>query len=359
MILSALKLFNFRNYKTLNIEPSSNINILYGKNASGKTNLLEAIFLATEAKSFKNAKDEEIINFDENEASVISNFSDGEIAEKYSVEIFKTENKKIYLNEKIVTKKRFREDKSAVIFSPIDLNMIKYSPQDRRRFIDFLISNIDPNYDYYLGVYRRLMMERNKLLKNKLDMNLLDVYNIEIAKVGSKIIIIRLSIIKKLNYFAKIHYNNISNRDIFNMTYLSTLPLADTEEDINKSYIKYLENSLNRDLEKRFTTIGPHRDDIDFKINKKSAKLYASQGEQRSIVLSLKLAQTDLIESIKKHKSILLLDDVFSELDEYRSKYLINSILNIQTFITTTEVMENLKKLDAKFYKIEKGKIEF
>ena len=204
--------------------------------------------------------------------------------------------------------------------------------------------------------YRKLLFERNKLLKSCKDKNLLDVYDREIVKNGTKIIIMRLKTIKKLNEIAKKHYKNISGDDL-NITYLSTVPILTEERELTENYLKLLKSSLSKDIEKKYTTIGPHRDDLDFKINKYSSKSYGSQGEQRSIVLSLKLSEADLIKELYKTNPILLLDDVFSEIDSNRSRYLLYSLKNLQTFITTTETSNFLKSIDANFYRINAGKI--
>ncbi|MBS6610853.1 MULTISPECIES: DNA replication/repair protein RecF [Peptoniphilus] len=356
MKLKYLRLFNFRNYKSLDFIPGENINVLYGLNASGKTNLLESIYMSIRANSFRNQKDRDLINIGENSSSIITRYNIENFKDDYRVEISNFENKKLFINDEKVNTKEYRKSRFVVLFSPEDLNMIKYSPKDRRKFLDDLLSNIDLNYDFYMYRYRKLLFERNKLLKSCTDKNLLDVYDREIVKNGTKIIIMRLKTIKKLNEIAKKHYKNISGDDL-NITYLSTVPILTEERELTENYLKLLKSSLSKDIEKKYTTIGPHRDDLDFKINKYSSKSYGSQGEQRSIVLSLKLSEADLIKELYKTNPILLLDDVFSEIDSNRSRYLLYSLKNLQTFITTTETSNFLKSIDANFYRINAGKI--
>lgn len=312
--------------------------------------------MSIKATSFKNARDKEIINIYENSSSIISRYTNKDYKDDFRVEIFKNENKKFYINEEKVSGKDYRKSRFCVIFSPNDLNMIKYSPGNRRRFLDDMLSNVEPSYDFYYQRYRKILFERNKLLKIKMDENLLNIYNNEIANVGTKIIIMRLRAIKKLNEFAKYHYKNISGDDL-NITYLSTVPIVLDEEELRSSYLKLLQRTFVVDMEKRYTTIGPHRDDLDFKINKLSSKVYGSQGEQRSIVLSLKLSETDLIKSLYNEYPILLLDDVFSEMDFNRRRYFLYSLKNTQTFITTTEINKYLQNIDAEFFQINNGKI--
>ena len=356
MKLKHLRLFNFRNYKSLDFVPGENINVLYGLNASGKTNLLESIYMSIRATSFRSLKDFDLINIDENSSSIITRYMTEDYKDDFRIEISKFENKKLFINDDKVNTKEYRKSRFVVLFNPEDLNIIKYSPKERRKFLDDLLSNIDLNYDFYMYKYRRLLFERNKLLKMNMDRNLLDVYDREIVRNGTKIIIMRLKTIKKLNEIAKKHYKNLSGDDL-NITYLSTVPVFVDEEELMENYFRILKESLPKDLEKRYTTIGPHRDDLDFKINKFSSKSYGSQGEQRSIVLSLKLAEADLIRDLYKTKPLLLLDDVFSEIDSKRSRYLLHSLKDLQTFITTTEADEFLKSVDANFYMVSQGRI--
>lgn len=356
MKLKYLRLFNFRNYKSLDFIPGENINVLYGLNASGKTNLLESIYMSIRANSFRSSKDLNLINIDENSSSIISRYMTDNYKDDYRIEISKFENKKVFINDEKVNTKDYRKSRFVVLFNPEDLNIIKYSPKERRKFLDDLLSNIDLNYDFYMYKYRRLLFERNKLLKMNIDKNLLDVYDREIVKNGTKIIIMRLRVIKKLNEIAKKHYKRLSGDDL-NITYLSTVPIFVDEKELMENYLKILKESISKDLEKRYTSVGPHRDDLDFKINTFSSKSYASQGEQRSVVLSLKLAEADLIKDLYKTKPLLLLDDVFSEIDSNRSRYLLHSLKDLQTFITTTEADEFLKSVDANFYRISEGKI--
>ena len=356
MKLKYLRLFNFRNYKGLDFVPGENINVLYGLNASGKTNLLESIYMSIRATSFRSLKDYDLINIGENSSSIITRYMTEDYKDDYRIEISKFENKKLFINDDKVNTKEYRKSRFVVLFNPEDLNIIKYSPKERRKFLDDLLSNIDLNYDFYMYKYRRLLFERNKLLKMNMDRNLLDVYDREIVRNGTKIIIMRLKTIKKLNEIAKKHYKNLSGDDL-NITYLSTVPVFVDEEELMENYFRILKEALPKDLEKRYTTIGPHRDDLDFKINKFSSKSYGSQGEQRSIVLSLKLAEADLIRDLYKTKPLLLLDDVFSEIDFKRSRYLLHSLKDLQTFITTTEADEFLKSVDANFYRVSQGRI--
>ena len=353
MNISFIGLYNFRNYKSLKLNTGPKINIIYGKNASGKTNLLEAIYMTCKAYSFKNPRDNDLINFSKNEACILGTYENNCYKDNYRIEITRNNVKKYFINEQKTNSKDFRQARHIILFSPVDLNIIKNSPSDRRRFIDESLSNIDLSYDYYLSQYRKILMERNKLLKISKNMSLLEIYDRELSKIGSKIIIMRLIAIKELNKYANKHYQNLSKNDRLKTTYLSTIPLSSNEEEIRENFYNFLKLNQYKDFQRKNTSIGPHRDDIDFKINDKSTKAFGSQGEQRSVVLSLKLSEFDLIYKKFNDKSILLLDDVFSELDEKRTMYLLDSIKYTQTFITTTEFKDYFKNLNISSYNIE------
>ncbi|WP_308533902.1 DNA replication/repair protein RecF [uncultured Peptoniphilus sp.] len=353
MKLKFIRLYNFRNYLNFEISPHENINIFYGKNASGKTNLLEAIYMSIKGQTFKNAGDSELINFNNNETSIYSLYENLSYFDEYRIEISRETFKKYYVNDERKNSKEYRKNKYLVFFSPDHLNIIKNSPYDRRKFLNDSISNFDFSYEYYLGIYRKILMERNKLLKISKNLALLEIYDRELAKNGAKIVISRLKAIKKLNEYALIHYKNLTKGELLKTTYLSTVPLTNDEEELRKNLYSYLKENQKKDLEKKFTCIGPHRDDIEFKIDGKNVKNFGSQGEQRSVVLALKLAECDLISSLSRNRPILLLDDVFSEIDNERSVYLLNSIKNRQTFITTTNIKTYFKNSNAKYFDIE------
>lgn len=359
MKLTSLKLLDFRNYEMAQWEPGSQINVLYGQNASGKTNLLESISLLVEAKSFKGAREEEFISFSKDQARIYGKFLQEGYEDGYELEFSRGKSKILTINEEVFKMKEYTRRRVLVSFSPIDLNMIKYGPMERRKYLDLIMCHFDSIYEYELGIYRKLLLERNRLLKSFHDATLLDIYDREIAKVGAKIIVLRLKNIKLFHEYAKRHYEKISQKDHFNITYLSTVPLRNDQEEIEQVYFNSLKNSYSRDVEKKFTTIGPHRDDLDFKINHRSARLYASQGEQRSIVLSLKLAERDFIKDLYGYEPILLLDDVFSELDEKRRDYFLQSLGKSQVFLTTTQAhREVFNQYDTLFFQISRGRIE-
>lgn len=358
MKLLNLKLSNFRNYSYLEFIPSENINVIIGKNAIGKTNLLEAVYMITVGKSFRSNKDSEIINLNENSSVINGIINSYGYEDELRIVLNKDDKNKYFINEEDLNLKNYKRDMASVIFSPADLNMIKFSPQDRRKYLDNLISKIDPIYEHNLAKYRKILFERNKLLKKIKDRSLLEIYDFQLSEIGVKILRTRLNIVRLLEQYGKIHFKNLSGGEDLKITYLSTIPLSAEEGKMKDIFLEHLSKNTSRDLELKYTTIGPHRDDLDFKIENLSVKSFGSQGEIRSVVLSLKLAEVDLIKKILKSEPLLLLDDVFSELDKDRAKYLINSLDNIQTFITSTDLNEeNFKKLQGSFYEISDGKI--
>lgn len=358
MKLLNLKLSNFRNYSYLEFIPSKNINVIIGKNAIGKTNLLEAIYILTVGKSFRTIKDSEIINLNSLSCDINGSINSFGYEDNLRVILNKDDKNKFFINEEELNLKNYKRDMSSVIFSPADLNMIKFSPQERRKYLDNLISKIDPIYEHNLSKYRKILYERNKLLKKIKDKSLLEIYNFQLAEIGVKILRTRLNIVRVLEQFAKIHFKNLSGGEDLKITYLSTIPLSADENEMKDIFLEHLTKNTSRDLELKYTTIGPHRDDLDFKIENLSVKSYGSQGEIRSVVLSLKLAEVDLIKKNLKSEPLLLLDDVFSELDKNRAKYLVDSLDNIQTFITSTDLNEeNFRSLQGSFFEIQNGKI--
>lgn len=358
MKLLNLKLYDFRNYSKIELKPSKNINVLIGKNAMGKTNILEAIYILTVGKSFRTNKENEIVKLNSEKSLLQGKINSFGYEDDFKIVLNSVDKNRYYINAEEFNLKNYKRDMASVVFSPVSLNMIKLSPQERRKYINNLISKIDPIYEHNLAKYRKILYERNKLLKISKDIALVEIYNFQLAEYGVKILRQRLNILKKLEKFAKVHFANISGGQELKITYLSTVPLSKDENEMNKIFHRHLKNNTQKDIEVRYTTTGPHRDDLDFKIDGLSVKSFGSQGEIRSVVLSLKLAEVDLVKEYIKSEPLLLLDDVFSELDKTRAEYLIKSIKDIQTFITSTDLNEeNFKNLKAEFFEIMDGKI--
>jgi DNA replication and repair protein RecF len=361
-----LKLKNFRNYERLNIDFSNSFNIIYGDNAQGKTNIIEAIFLCASGRSHRTSRDYEMLRNGTGgfEVNLLLRKSSDEV----EINIFfnNEERKRIKINEIAVRKTGdLMGHLNAVIFSPEDLMIIKQGPAERRRFIDITLSQMKPAYFYELQQYARILFQRNTMLKKavseRIDENMLDVWDRHIAKTGSKIITERINLIKRLDVLAGLRHEKLTNRgESLNIFYKPSIAFDkdSTSEDIEAAFRKTLYRNRQEELRKGATLAGPHRDDIDILLNGDNTKIYGSQGQQRTSVLSVKLAEIDLIKEEIGEFPVLLLDDVLSELDGRRKEYLLDSINGLQAFITCTDKkFYNKKKEDAAFFYVNAGRI--
>lgn len=363
MQLKNLKLLNFRNYDNLYLEFNPNINLFIGKNGQGKTNIVESVYMMSFSKSFRTNKDKELIKFDKENMYVGGNFTNSH--SEGLIEIFLVKNKKgIKLNKLSIHKVQdLLGNLNIVIFSPEDLKLVKDSPRERRSFIDKEISQIMPVYYSYLVNYNKILYQRNKLLKNSnIDTSLLDVYDESLANCGSYICLIRKNFIKKIYCICnKIHKNltgDSENLEIFYKTQIEIVD-EDTRETIYQKLLDKLSSSRKNDIKFKMTRYGIHKDDIAIYINNIDAKMYGSQGQQRMVSISLKLSEIEIIKSESGEYPILILDDVFSELDENRQRLLINNLKDVQMFITTAENSHKdiFNKNNTTIFNIENGKV--
>lgn len=366
MHVDNIRLINFRNYDNLNINLNKKINIFIGKNAQGKTNLLESIYICATGRSFRTNRDREIINFDKDEAYIGANMHVGKFDRFIEIKMDRDRPKRIKVNKTEL--KNYRELYSGlnvVVFSPEDLKLVKEGPSERRRFLDLEISQIKPVYSYNLTRYNKILFQRNNILRSNKFKNdirpLLDIFDLQLAKIGTDIVIERDKYVKELSDISKVTHNKItlSNEDL-ELIYQTNIDIVSSKLEMERIYLENLKSNTSRDIESRSTSVGPHRDDIMMTINNKDVKTYGSQGQQRTVVLSIKLSEVELIKREKGSYPVLLLDDVFSELDEERRRYLIKSFHNIQTLITMTDVVD-LKEMDnieKSIFYIEDGKLK-
>ena len=366
MYVDNIRLINFRNYDGLNINLNKKTNVFIGKNAQGKTNLLESIYICATGRSFRTNRDREIISFDKDEAYIGANMNIGKFDRFIEIKMERDKSKRIKVNKTEL--KNYRELYSGlnvVAFSPEDLKLVKEGPSERRKFLDLEISQIKPVYSYNISRYNKILFQRNNVLRSNKFKNdikpLLEIFDLQLAKIGTDIIIERDKYVKELSALSKITHNNITlcNEDLL-LTYDTNIDIFNSKIEMEKMYFEKLKANTNKDIESRSTSIGPHRDDIIMTINNKDVKTYGSQGQQRTVVLSIKLAEVELIKNEKGSYPVLLLDDVFSELDEDRRKYLIRSFREMQTLITVTDVID-LKEMDhveKSIFYIEDGKLK-
>lgn len=363
MQLNSLQLVNFRNYDNLFLEFNKKVNLLVGKNGQGKTNIVESIYMLSFGKSFRTNKDKEIIKFERENLYVGGNFSKEQT--NGLIEIAISRNKKGIKVNKIHVQKIYEllGNLNVVIFSPEDLRLVKEGPKERRSFIDKEISQIMPKYYNYLTNYNKILFQRNQLLKSKyMDKNLLDVYDESLAKYGSYIYILRRDFIKKIAHISRnMHKNLTGGIEELLITYKNQIDICD-EDTISTVYNKFsdkLISSREHDIETRTTKYGLHKDDLNIFINGLDVRLYGSQGQQRTASISLKLSEIELIKNEVGEYPVLILDDVFSELDETRQKLLVDNLSVVQMFITTAEVSHKniFDKSNTTIFNIDRGHV--
>lgn len=344
MYIRNIKLINFRNYNQLEIAFHPKINIFVGDNAQGKTNILEAIHMTAGGKSFRTTKDREIIKLDKQQGYV--KIEGEKKAGKITVELKLEEEKKkqIKVNGLTLTKRSdLIGNVYTVIFSPEDLRLVKEGPAERRKFIDQEISNIKPKYYYNLHQYHRALLQRNNLLKkiyyDRKFIATLEVWNEKIAEFAAKLMLERVTFINRLGMLSKLMHRKITdNNETLELKYQSNMPIKNTYEEMMMLLQSKLKESQEIDIARGTTTIGPHRDDLGLYVNGVDIRVFGSQGQQRTSALALKLAEIELVKAETGEYPILLLDDVMSELDIKRQKFLVKSLRDVQTFITTTEL---------------------
>ena len=358
MWLQHLSLKTFRNYKETKIDFNPKLNIFLGRNAQGKTNMLEAIYFLALTRSHRTRTDKNLIHFDEEQLHL-----SGLVQKKIGsipLEIELTQKGRV---TKVNHLKQARLSDyvghmNVVLFAPEDLQLIKGAPSVRRKFIDMELGQIKPIYLSDLSHYHHVLKQRNTYLKTAktIDETFLTVLDDQLVEFGCRVMQHRIEFLKKLEHFGQQKHLELSSH-LENLTikYCSSVPLSDSNK-LKESFQIALKQSRSRDLFKKNTGVGPHRDDIVFYINDMNAN-FGSQGQHRSVVLSLKLAEIELMETVTKEKPILLLDDVMSELDNSRQLNLLETISqNIQTFMTTT-TLEHLQNMPSniKIFSIHEG----
>lgn len=357
MVIKSIELADYRNYEALSLTFDRGVNILYGDNAQGKTNVLEAVYLAATTKSHRGSKDKEIIRFEKEEAHIRTRLEKDGVETRVDMHLRRAGTKGIAIDgQKLKKAAQLLGLCNVVFFSPEDLAIIKNGPSERRRFVDMELCQLDNMYLHNLNNYNKIVNQRNRLLK---DMYLspglketLSVWDMQLTAYGGKLIERRKLFVDQLNDIIKgIHKLLSGDREELKLRYEpDTLP-----EDFEKK----LAMCMDRDMKMKMTSAGPHRDDFTFLINGMDARKFGSQGQQRTAALSLKLAEIELVKKITGDTPVLLLDDVLSELDSARQQLLLNSINNIQTIITCTgleEFVSNRFQID-RIYRVAEGKV--
>ncbi|MCR5736712.1 MAG: DNA replication/repair protein RecF [Eubacterium sp.] len=358
MKVKKIELSNFRNYNSLELDLDPNTNILYGDNAQGKTNILEAMYICSTTKSHRSSKDVELIRLEENEGHIKLYLEKKEREHRIDIHLRRNKTKGIAIDGIPIKKaSELFGLFNVIFFSPEDLNIIKNGPAERRRFIDIELCQLDKIYVYNLMNYNKILSQRNKLLKDlylKPDLkDTLDVWDMQLAEYGKKIIQRREKFIEDINKIIRpIHKKLTNDKENLEIHYQKNC-----EE--NDLYEKILENR-EKDMKYKTTSVGPHRDDILFFNGDMNIRTYGSQGQKRTVALSLKLAEIELVKELIHDTPVLLLDDVLSELDSGRQNHLLQSLDNIQTIITCTgldEFIENRFKIN-KVFQVSEGMVQ-
>ncbi|WP_017471603.1 DNA replication/repair protein RecF [Amphibacillus jilinensis] len=368
MYIKDIKLMNYRNYPKLELTFDDRINVIIGENAQGKTNLMEAIYVLAFSKSYRTAKDKELIQWEQSYAKI-----EGTVFKRqYHIPLeiqFSTKGKRAKLNH--LEQKRLSDYIGAlnlVMFAPEDLNLVKGSPQVRRRFIDMEIGQIQPVYIYHLGQYQKILKQRNALLKalqrrKTTDQTMLDVLTeqlIDHARVIVEKRFLFLTLLRK--WAASIHQGISQDKENLTISYDATIDVleSDDKEKIKRIYNDTFNLNRDKEIDRGSTLYGPHRDDLSFYINDRNVQTFGSQGQQRTTALSLKLAEIELIKSEVGEYPVLLLDDVLSELDQYRQSHLLHTIKGkVQTFVSTTSITDIQHETinQAELFYVENGSI--
>ncbi len=376
MYFNKIKLINYRNFLNLLIDFNPNLNIFIGGNAQGKTNILEALNLIVRGTSYRTNQDMQLINLNNNASYLFGDIYKNNQSFQVNISLEKKQEelnkikliKTIKINQNIQKKSFLNRELKGVIFSPEHLQIIKGSPSLRRKFLDEQISQIYPLYYRYLSEYYRILGHRNNLLKkidNKKELkeNLL-IWDPRLIERGTFLILTRIKFLKKINYLAnRFHQEVTKGKESLELIYQSNVLEEHKEEMlfISETFEEKLKKYKEKEMEYKITLCGPHRDDFLVYINKANVAFYGSQGQQRTSILSLKLAEVDLIKEREGVYPIFLLDDVMSELDEERRHFLLEVIINkkVQTFITSislnyfnSNIMEK-----GKIFKVEEGKV--
>lgn len=371
MFIDHISLENYRNYTSLDINLSNDVNIFYGNNGQGKTNLLEAIFFTVIGKSFRGTKDSDIIFSGKDYFKIDIDVSD-DITENISIKYNKNKEKYIKVNNLYLRKTgQLMGSILAVIFSPEDMQLISEGPSVRRKFLDITISQVKPTYYFNLLQYNKILIQKNNLLKSikygktKNYDGILSIWNEQLSDIGSKIIFERCKIIDELSKVATEKNLNIAKKssekeEILKISYNTDISreiiLNNDLSIIKKELFDLLESKSQKEIEREMTLCGPHRDDLIFKLDDKDMKKFSSQGQKRTAILSVKLAELELLNKVTGRKPIFLLDDVFSELDEKRQEAFLNEIYDVQTFISCVDINSlKYKKEKSKIFEIKNG----
>ncbi|MGG4122088.1 DNA replication/repair protein RecF [Bacillus licheniformis] len=366
MYIQNLTLSSYRNYERLDLQFENKVNVIIGENAQGKTNLMEAIYVLAMAKSHRTSNDKELIRWDEDYAKIEGRVikKNGSVPIQLVISKKGKKGKVDHIEQQKLS--QYVGAVNTIMFAPEDLNLVKGSPQVRRRFLDMEIGQVSPVYLHDLSLYQKILSQRNHFLKQlqtrkQTDQTMLDVLTEQLTEFAAKVVMKRLQFVDQLEKWAQPIHSGISRGlEELTLKYHTSLHVSDSP-DLSKminSYQETFSKLRDKEIERGVSLSGPHRDDVLFYVNGRDVQTYGSQGQQRTTALSLKLAEIDLIQEEIGEYPILLLDDVLSELDDYRQSHLLHTIQGrVQTFVTTTSVdgIDHKTLNEAEIFRVENG----
>ena len=366
MKIEHIELTNFRNYDQLSLDFNPNINIIIGNNGQGKTNILESIYVLSLSKSNRNGQESDLIMFGKDSLNIKGTIIDNELKKRLEVNI-DSNKKKVSINGKEIHKiKDYISNFCVISFIPTDLDIIKGSPAVRRNLLNIDISQLFNNYITYLNEYNKVIKIRNEYLKklfinNNSDFRYLDIINEKLIESADKIYEYRFNYLKEINEYLPTIYKKITGIDGLTIKYDNALNLSDYDkEKVINNFKKKFKRNLNQEMIQGMTLTGPHRDDFSFYLNDVDMKVFASQGQQRMAIIALKISELNYYKKVIGSYPVLLLDDIFSEIDSSKRNKIIKFLKkDIQTIITTTDINDISNDLleNAVIYNIKNGKI--
>lgn len=365
MNISRFSLSNFRNIREISSEPSSTVNLIYGENGSGKTNLVESLWLCTGLRSFRGGSSRQYIQFGEPFSRIDLEFSAFRRNQKIEIVYERSENLRRYkLNGvKKSSAAALSGNFCSVVFSPDHLELIGGGPEERRRFLDNAISQIRPHYADLCQKYQKTLLQRNHLIRKMqssgIQKDLLEIWDESLVGFGAAIMEYREAYINGLSNRSSQYYQGIScGKETVKILYQSTIPLKNEKfsiKDVGDAYREKMKSVLSEDIKLGYTTVGVHREDLKILLNDRSIRFYGSQGQKRSAVISMKLAESDEIARNIGEEPVIFLDDVMSELDEKRQTYILENLHNRQIFITGCDPLTLSRSTKGKIFKMEQG----
>jgi len=368
MFIEQLLLQNYRNYEKLEVEFENKVNVILGENAQGKTNVMESIYVLAMAKSHRTSNDKDLIRWDADYAKIEGRLQKAHGHLPMQLIVSKKGKKAKYNHIEQRKLSQYIGNMNVVMFAPEDLNLVKGSPQIRRRFIDMEIGQISAVYLHDMGQYQKILQQRNTYLKQlqmkkQSDYTMLEILTEQFINAAVKIVAKRFEFLHLLeNWAVPIHKGISRGLETLKIQYKPSVNVSE-EQDLSKMKEVYEEKFFQvktREIERGMTMFGPHRDDLLFFVNGRDVQTFGSQGQQRTTALSIKMAEIELIHSEIREYPILLLDDVLSELDDYRQSHLLNTIQGkVQTFVTTTNVdgIDHQTLKEASTFNVKSGMI--